>query len=69
MTKMLDIACATGRDASLVRRLEAGIRKALGLYRQLVDIEIGRASEHGARWWSRRLVDMYEESGLLRLDQ
>jgi hypothetical protein len=34
-----------------------------------VDLEIGRASEHGARWWSRRLVEVFEEAGLVRLDR
>jgi hypothetical protein len=39
------------------------------VYRKLVDVEIGRASEHGARWWSRRLVEVFEEAGLVRLDE
>jgi hypothetical protein len=56
-------------DASLVKRYEAGFLKTLGLYRELVGLEIGRASEYGARWWSRRLVDMSEEAGLVRLDK
>ena len=43
--------------------------KALGRYRERVDIENGKASEHGARWWSRRLVEVYEEAGLVRLDK
>jgi hypothetical protein len=54
-------------DALLVKM--NGFSKALGPYRELVDLEIGRASEHGARWWSRRLVEVYEEAGLLRLDE
>ena len=54
--------------AALVRRLEAGILRALGLARELVDLDIGRASEYGARWWSRRLVEMYEDAGFVRLD-
>ena len=56
-------------DASLIKMYEAGLLKTLGLYRMLVDLEIGRASEWGARWWSRRLVEVYEESVLARFDQ
>lgn len=56
-------------DASLVKMNEVGFLKALSCYRELVDVEIGRASEHGARWWSRRLVQLYEEAGLVRLDE
>jgi bacterioferritin-associated ferredoxin len=56
-------------DASLVKKYEAGFLKTLGLYRELVGLEISRASEYGARWWSRRLVDMSEEAGLVRLDE
>jgi hypothetical protein len=55
-------------DAALIKMYEAGLQKTFSLYRELVDLEIGRASEYGARWWSRRLVEMYEESGLTRLD-
>ena len=55
-------------DASLIKLFQAGVLKALGLYRELVDLEIRRASEHGARWWSHRLVEMCEEAGLVRLD-
>jgi hypothetical protein len=58
---------ATSDEALLVKM--NGFSKALGPYRELVDLEIGRASEHGARWWSRRLVEVYEEAGLLRLDE
>ena len=56
-------------DTSLVKRYEVGVLKTLGLYRELVGLEIGRASEYGARWWSRRLVDVSEEAGLVRLDK
>jgi len=56
-------------QASLVKKYEEGFLKTLGLYRELVGLEIGRASEYGARWWSRRLVEMSEEAGLVRLDQ
>ena len=38
-------------------------------YRDRVDVEISRASERGARWWSRRLVQLYEDAGLVRLDK
>src|SRR5262245_44073364 len=56
-------------DVSLVRMYEAGFFKTVGLYRELVGLEIGRASEYGARYWSRRLVDISEEAGLVRLDK
>jgi hypothetical protein len=71
-TEVLDptTEAAMNRDnASLVKKYEAGLLKTLGLYRELVGLEIGRASEYGARWWSRRLVDMSEEAGLVRLDE
>ena len=55
-------------DATSLKLLEAGVLKALGLYRKLIDAEIGRASENGARWWSRRLVEMYEEAGFVHLE-
>jgi len=38
-------------------------------YRERVDDEIREGSERGARWWSRRLVQLYEEAGLVRLDK
>ena len=76
MTKMLDMAGSsavtrplTAVPASLVERIEAGAMKGLGLYRALAEVEIGRASEHGARWWSRRLVEVYEQAGLVHLDK
>jgi hypothetical protein len=56
-------------DAPLVKMNEAGFLKAFGLYRERVDVEISKASEYGARWWSRRLVELYEEAGLVRLDK
>jgi hypothetical protein len=55
--------------ASLVKMYEDGFLRTLRLYRELVGLEIGRASEYGARWWSRRLVDVSEEAGLVRLDK
>ena len=42
---------------------------ALRRYREMVGVEIDRASEFGARWWSRRLVEVSEEAGLVRLDK
>ena len=56
-------------DASLVKMYEDGFLKTRGLYRELVGLEIGRASEYGARWWSRRLVEVSQEAGLVRLDE
>lgn len=62
MTKKLDMARP-------VKMNEVGFLKALGRYRERVDVEIGKASEHGARWWSRRLVEVCEEAGLVRLEK
>lgn len=62
MTKKLEMARP-------VKTNEIGFLKALGRYRERVDVEIGKASEHGARWWSRRLVEVYEEAGLVRLEK
>jgi len=73
MAKMLDTDRAPDPgsnrgDALLAGMNEAGLSKTLGCYRELVDVEIGRESEFGARWWSRRLVELYEDAGLVRLD-
>jgi hypothetical protein len=38
-------------------------------YRERVDEEVGKGSDRAARWWSRRLVQLYEEAGLVRLDK
>jgi hypothetical protein len=38
-------------------------------YRERVDDEIRKGSERGVRWWSRRLVQLYEEAGLVRFDK
>lgn len=43
--------------------------KGLHAYREMVDLEVRRASEGGARWWSRRLVEMSEEAGLVHFDE
>jgi hypothetical protein len=56
-------------EALLVKMNEVGLLKTLGCYRELVDVEIARASEFGARWWSRRLVELYGDAGLVRLDK
>lgn len=56
-------------DSPLLRINEIGFSETVGCYRELVDLEIGRASEYGARWWSRRLVEMYEDAGFVRLDK
>jgi hypothetical protein len=36
-------------------------------YRERIDEDIDEASERDARWWSRRLVQLYDEAGLVRL--
>lgn len=73
MMKALDEVRPSGpcgsRRRQVVARSDTGVSKALALYRKLVDLEIGRASEHGARWWTRRLVEAYEEAGLVHLDK
>lgn len=57
-------------DAHLVvERNEAGFLKAAGRYRERVDVEIGKGSVRGARWWSRRLIQLYEDAGWVRLDR
>ena len=59
MAKVLDVARpATMNDVEFC--------KTLGRYRERVGFEISKASEYGARWWSRRLVEVCEEAGLLR---
>jgi len=74
VTKMLDRTrppgpCGSRYPHPLVKRNDDGFSKAFGLYRELVNLEIVRGSEHGARWWSRRLVQLYKEAGLVRLDK
>lgn len=73
MTKMLE---KTGHDAPprsndgngiTLPLIAGGFLKGLHAYREMVGVEIRRASEGGARWWSRRLVEMSEEAGLVRL--
>src|SRR5437016_1293743 len=62
-------AASNRRDAHLVKMKEVGFLRVVGRYRERVDVEIGKASERGARWWSRRLVQLYEDVGLVRLDK
>jgi hypothetical protein len=38
-------------------------------YRERVLEEIGKGSARGAGWWSRRLIQLYEEAGLVRLER
>jgi hypothetical protein len=56
-------------NAQPLKMNEVGFLKVAGRYRERVDIEIGKASERGARWWSRRLVQLYEDAGLVRFDK
>jgi len=57
------------RDARSFKINEAGFLMVADRYRERVDVEIGKASERGARWWSRRLVQLYEGAGLVRLER
>lgn len=56
-------------EAPLFKRNEVKFLRAVGRYRERVGVEIGKASEYGARWWSRRLVQLYEDVGLVRFDK
>jgi hypothetical protein len=62
---------ATSRrsDTPLAEMKEVASLKELSRYRERVDVEIGKGSERGARWWSRRLVQLYADAGLVRLDK
>jgi hypothetical protein len=62
-------AASNRRRAPLVKMNVEGFLKASGRYRERVEVEIGKASERGARRWSRRLVRLYEDVGLVRLDK
>jgi hypothetical protein len=62
-------AALNRRDPLLIKMNEAGFLKAIGRYREQVDVEIGKGSERGARWWSRRLVQISEDAGLVRLEK
>ena len=52
----------------VVEMNETEFLKAAGRYRKRVDVEIGKGSVRGARWWSRRLIQLYEDAGWMRLD-
>jgi hypothetical protein len=71
VTKVLEMSNpGAGRSSAVTRPLIVrGFFNGLNAYREMVDVEIGRASENGARWWSRRLVDMSEQAGLVRLEK
>lgn len=56
-------------DAPTLEMNTAGFLKASGRFRGQIDVEIGGGSECGARRWSRRLVQLYEDVGLVRLDR
>ena len=56
-------------DAHRVKMTAVAFLTTLGRYRERVDVEIGNASEHGARWWSCRLVQVCEEAGWVHLDK
>ncbi len=62
-------AASNRSDALLIKMTEAGYRKAFSRYREQVDVEIGQGSARGASWWSRRLVQLYEDAGLVCLDK
>ena len=62
-------ASSGSSDGATIPLIAGGFFKGLHAYREMVEIEIRRASEHGARWWSRRLVEMCREAGLVRLDE
>lgn len=81
MMKMIDIARRSSpslrkgvNDAASDAALSWRDEHPLGVltarrYRERVDVEICEASERGARWWTRRLVQFYESAGLVRLDR
>ena len=56
-------------EAPRFKRNEVRFLRTVGRYRERVGAEIGKASEYGARWWSRRLVQLYEDVGLVRFDK
>lgn len=62
-------AALNRNDGLLEKMNEVGFLKVFGRYREQVDVEIGNASARGARWWSRRLVQLYEDARLVRLDK
>ena len=56
-------------NAHQVKLTAVAFLNVLGRYRERVDVEIGKASERGARWWSCRIVQLCEEAGWVRLDK
>jgi hypothetical protein len=73
--KMLEMArtadpcgacCSHGAARSVA---DVRFQESLARYRERVEIEIAQGSERGARWWSRRLVKVCEEAGLVRPDR
>jgi len=52
-----------------VPRKIVGLLETVRRYRNRVDVEISNASEYGARWWSRRLVEVCEKEGLVHLEK
>ena len=56
-------------EAHQFKRNEFGFLNLFSLFRERVDAEIRRASAHGARRWTRRLVRLYEDAGLVRFDK
>ena len=61
---------APNRDeAPQFKRHEVGFLNLFSLCRERVDVEIARASARGARRWTRRLVRLYEDAGLVRFDK
>ena len=56
-------------EAHQFKRNEFGFLNLFSLFRERVDAEIRRASARGARRWTRRLVRLYEDAGLVRFDK
>jgi hypothetical protein len=71
MTKVLEMnEPGAGRSNAVTRPLILrGFLNGLCAYREMVAVEIGRASENGARWWARRLIEVSEQAGLVRLEK
>jgi hypothetical protein len=46
---------------------KVGFLEIVARYRERVSFEISNGSEYGARWWSRRLVEVCEEARLVSL--
>jgi len=63
-----DAALNRSEACLLVEMDEAEFLNVASRYRERVDVEIGKGSEHAARWWSRRLIQLYEDAGWVSLD-